>query len=148
MLTIRRLSIEDARIILGGAERASAVIGIPMCTAVVDESGTLLAFERLDGGKVTSVSIAMDKAFTAAAARRPTRWYQDNSVPGGATWGIQETNGGHFCVIPGGLPVVVDGEVVGGVGCSTGSADQDEEVARSAIDHFLASLNVARGEVG
>lgn len=138
MLTVNRLSIDDARIILQGAQQKSREIGVPMCTAVVDESGNLIAFERLDGGKVTSISIAMDKAFTASAARRPTRFYAENSQPGKPTWGIQGTNDGRFCIIPGGLPVVVDGTIVGGVGCSTGTADEDEEVAQAAIDYFLA----------
>ncbi len=138
MLTIKRLSVEDARTLLQGAERKSLKIGVPMCTAVVDESGNLIAFERLNGGKVSSISIAIDKAFTAAAARNPTRFYGDNSQPGKPTWGIQGTNSGRFCVVGGGLPVVVDGAVVGGVGCSTGTAAQDEEVAQAAIDYFLA----------
>jgi uncharacterized protein GlcG (DUF336 family) len=138
VLTINRLSIEDARLILRGAQQKAEEIGVPMCTAVVDESGNLIAFERLDGGKITSISIAVDKAFTAAAARNPTRFYGDNSQPGKPTWGIQGTNGGRFCVVPGGLPVVVNDTIVGGVGCSTGTGDEDEEVAQAAIDYFLS----------
>lgn len=144
MLMIKRLSIEDARIMLQGAQQKAEEIGVPMCTAVVDESGNLIAFERLDGGKITSISIAIDKAFTAAAARNPTRFYQDNSQPGKPTWGIQGTNDGRFCVVPGGMPVVVDDAVVGGVGCSTGTADEDEEVAKAAIDHFFSQTEMAR----
>lgn len=133
MLDVTRLSIEDARLLLEGAARKSAEIGVPMCTAICDESGMLLAFEREDGGKPTSVSIAIDKAFTAAGARRPTRFYGERAVPDGPTWGIQHTNDGRFCIIAGGVPVVVDGVVVGGVGCSSGTADQDEVVAEAAI---------------
>lgn len=115
-----------------------------MCTAVVDESGNLIAFERLDGAKVTSISIAIDKAFTAAAARNPTRFYMENAQPGKPTWGIQGTNGGRFCIVGGGLPVVVDGAVVGGVGCSTGTAAQDEEVAQAGIEYFFERAGIAR----
>ena len=143
MLTVNRLSIDDARTIVKGAQQKAEEIGVPMCTAVVDDSGNLIAFERLDGGKVTSISIAIDKAFTAAGARNPTRFYQENSQPGKPTWGIQGTNGGRFCIVPGGLPVVVDGTVVGGVGCSTGTADEDEEVAQAAIDSFFAQTSVS-----
>lgn len=136
MMQVARLSIDDARILLQGAARKSAEIGVPMCTAICDDTGMLLAFEREDGGKPTSVSIAVDKAFTAAGARRPTRFYGERAVPDGPTWGIQHTNDGRFCIIAGGLPVVVDGVVVGGIGCSSGTADEDEVVAQAAIDHW------------
>lgn len=137
-VSVTRLSIEDARILLAGAAIKSAEIGVPMCTAITDESGGLLAFEREDGGKPTSIDIAIDKAYTGAGARRPTRFYQQNTRPDGPTWGIHVTNQGRFCIIPGGLPVVIDGEVVGGIGCSSGTADEDEIVAQAAIDHFMA----------
>jgi len=69
VLDVKRLSIEEARILIQGSVVASRDINVPMCIAVVDESGYLIAFERMDGGKISSVSIAIDKAFTAAAAR-------------------------------------------------------------------------------
>lgn len=140
VLSVKRLSVEDARTLLAGAARASSDIGVPMCTAVCDDTGLLLAFEREDGGKPTSVQIAIDKAFTAAGARRPTRSYGDNSQPGGPTWGINGTNGGRFCVVPGGLPIVLDGAVIGGIGCSSGTGDEDEAVAQGAIDHLMQTL--------
>ncbi|MCQ8210354.1 heme-binding protein, partial [Cutibacterium acnes subsp. acnes] len=68
MMTIKRLDISDARLLIKGAADKARDIGVPMCIAVVDESGNLVAFERMDGGKTTSVIIAQDKAFTAAAA--------------------------------------------------------------------------------
>ena len=70
MLTIKRLSIEDAKILIDGARAKAIEIDIPMCIAVVDESGQLIAFERMNGGKVTSAIIAQDKAFTAARAKK------------------------------------------------------------------------------
>ena len=142
VMSVTRLSIEDARILLQGAAQKSAEIGVPMCTAVCDDTGMLLAFEREDGGKPTSVSIAIDKAFTSAGARRPTRFYGENTIPQGPTWGIHTTNGGRFCVIPGGLPVVIEGAVVGGVGCSSGTGDEDEVVAQAAIDHLLSETGL------
>ncbi|MPZ87462.1 MAG: heme-binding protein [Nitriliruptorales bacterium] len=119
----------------------SREIGVPMCTAITDDTGLLLAFEREDGGKPTSVSIAIDKAYTAAGARRPTRFYGERTTPDGPTWGIHTSNGGRFNVIPGGLPLVLDGAVIGGVGCSSGTGDEDEQVAQAAIDHLYAKLN-------
>jgi uncharacterized protein GlcG (DUF336 family) len=136
VLNVKRLSIDEARILIEGSIIASREINIPMCIAVVDESGYLIAFERMDGGKISSVSIAIDKAFTAAAARNGTHVYNQLCVPGQPTFGIHITNGGHFSVIGGGLPVKVSGEIVGGVGISAGTAVQDVAVAEQALKYF------------
>ena len=141
VLSVTRLSIDDARALLEGAAMKSAEIGVPMCTAVCDESGLLLAFEREDGGKPTSISIAIDKAFTAAGARRPTRFYHERTTPGGPTFGIHISNQGRFSVIPGGLPIQKDGVVIGGIGCSSGTGDEDELVAQGAIDYLLSKVD-------
>jgi hypothetical protein len=136
MLTIKRLSIDEAQILIEGSILKSNEIGVPMCIAVTDESGHLIRFDRMDGGKVSSISIAVDKAFTGAVARRGTHVYNQLCVPGQPTFGIHVTNGGHFSVIGGGLPVTVDGEIVGGVGISSGTAEQDQVVAEAAVAYF------------
>jgi uncharacterized protein GlcG (DUF336 family) len=136
MLTIHRLDLSDARILIEGAAAKAREIGVPMCIAVVDESGTLIAFERMDGGKVTSVTIAQDKAFTAAAARKATHDYNAANVPGNLAFGIHTEVGGRLSTVGGGLPVMVDGEVVGGIGLSSGTPQQDMDCAQAGIDHF------------
>ena len=139
MLTINRLSIDDAKLLIDGARTKATEIGIPMCIAIVDESGHLIAFERMDGGKITSAIIAQDKAFTAAGARKATHEYNAACVPGNLVFGIHTAIGGRLCVVGGGLPVFVDGTVVGGIGLSSGSPQQDMECAQAGIDHFLAN---------
>ena len=139
MLTIQRLSTTEADTLIDGARNASKAMGIPMCIAVTDESGHLIAFERMDGGKVSSISIAIDKAFTAAVARKGTHVYNQLCQPGQPTFGIHITNGGHFCVIGGGLPVTVNGVIIGGIGISSGTAIEDLQVAEAALAHFHAS---------
>jgi len=133
MQTIRRLGLDEAEILLAGARARSAQIGVPMCIAVADESGTLLAFVREDGAKVTSVSLAVDKAFTAAGARNHTTFYGKVSRPDGPAWGIAHSNGGRFSPIGGGVHVLEDGVVVGGVGVSGGTAHEDHDVAMAAL---------------
>ncbi len=139
MLMINRLSITDAGLLIEGARKRSVEIGVPMCIAVVDESGTLIAFERMDGGKVTSATIAQDKAFTAAAARKATHEYNEVCVPGSLAFGIHTAFGGRLCIVGGGLPVIVDGDVVGGIGLSSGTPQQDMDCGQAAIDHFQAN---------
>ena len=136
MLTIRRLDIGEAQILIEGAAAKARELGIPMCIAVTDESGHLIKFDRMNGGKVSSISIAIDKAATGAIARNGTHVYNQLCVPGIPTFGIHITNGGHFSIIGGGLPVFVDGEIVGGIGVSSGTAEQDRVCAEAAIQHF------------
>ncbi|MPS25264.1 heme-binding protein [Pigmentiphaga sp.] len=136
MLTSKRLSIEEAEVLMRGAADEAGRMGIPMCIAVADDSGQLIRFDRMDGGKISSISIAIDKAFTGAAARKGTHVYNQLCVPGEPTFGIHVTNGGHFCVIGGGLPVTVDGQVVGGIGISSGTAIEDQACAEAALSHF------------
>lgn len=82
MLTVKRISNDEAKLMIAAAEKKSAEIGIPMCIAVADESGNLIEFSRMDGGKVSSISIATDKAFTAAAAKNETSFYNEMCRPG------------------------------------------------------------------
>ena len=140
MLTINRLSLSDARVLLQGARKKSTEIGVPMCIAIVDESGTLLAFERMDGGRVTSTIIAQDKAFTAAGARKATHEYNEVCKPGNLAFGIHTAIGGRLCVVGGGLPVAVEGQVVGGIGISSGTPAQDMECAQAGIEYFLSTV--------
>ena len=136
MLVLKRIDIEDARALIAGAREKAIEIGVPMCIAITDESGQLVAFERMDGGKVTSTTIAIDKAFTAAGAKRATHEYGAVSQPGAPVYGINSSIGGRLVVVGGGLPITVDGEVVGGIGVSSGTPDQDRACAEAGIRHF------------
>jgi uncharacterized protein GlcG (DUF336 family) len=140
MLTVKRLDLADAGVLLAGARAKAAEIGVPMCIAITDEGGNLVAFERMDGGKVTSITIAIDKAFTAAGAKKATHEYGELSQPGKPAYGIAAAIGGRLIVVGGGLPVVVEGDVVGGIGVSSGTPMQDREVAEAGIAAFLAGL--------
>lgn len=136
MRTTTNLDFNDAGRLLEGARARAAAIGVPMCIAITDAAGNLVAFERMDGGKVTSITIAIDKAYTAAAAKKATHEYGAASQPGAPAFGINSAIGGRLMVVGGGLPVVASGEVVGGVGVSSGTPDQDRDVAQAAIDYF------------
>lgn len=140
MITVRRLDIEDARVLIAGARTRAEAIGVPMCIAITDEGGNLVAFERMDGGKVTSTIIAIDKSFTASGAKKATHDYGEVSQPGKPAYGIASAIGGRLMVVAGGLPVVVEDEVVGGIGVSSGTPAQDRDVAQAGIDAFLAQL--------
>ena len=140
MRTVPKLTLDDARIIMAAAEEKSREIGVDMDIAITDDSGSLLMFHRMDNARITSIDVAISKAFTAAGARRSTRAYGDVSQPGGPAFGIHVSNQGRFMVVAGGLPLFVDDQIAGGVGCSSGHPDQDEIVAQAGIDALLAHL--------
>ena len=141
MLDIKRLSLADAHALIDGAKRKAALLGVPMCVAVVDESGNLIAFDRMDGAKILSVGLSQDKAFTAAVSRRPTHEYNELCKPGSLVFGIHTSSGGRFSTVGGGFPVAVDGVIVGGIGLSGGAVEQDMDVARAAIQEFTKIMS-------
>lgn len=118
--------------------------------AIVDSTLHLLTFTRMPNAKLTSVQISIDKAFTAAGHRVPTSTYTNspaakNFMPGGPAFGIHNTNSGRFCIIGGGLPITIDGAVVGAIGVSTGTPTQDAEVAQAGVDAIEAFVKKSRG---
>ena len=144
MLSIKRISNEEAKLMIAAAEKKSEKIGIPMCIAVTDESGNLIEFSRMDGGKISSISIAIDKAFTAAAAKNATSFYNEMCRPGSPTFGIHTSNQGRFSIIGGGLPVKSGTAVVGGIGASSGTPAQDIEVSQAGVNALEAHWKRAK----
>jgi uncharacterized protein GlcG (DUF336 family) len=134
MKKVPRLEFADVKKILAAAEAEAINIGVDMDIAVVDDGGNLLGFYRMDRGKITSIQIAIDKAFTAAGTRRPTSDYKAVGAPNGSAFGIHVSNQGRFMIFGGGVPIIIDGECVGAVGCSSGTPEQDEQVARAGIN--------------
>ncbi len=127
---------EEARRVLAAAVQKAGEIGQPMNIAVMDAGMNLVAFERMDGAWVLSVDIALGKAFTSAGRGLPTRQIGEMAQPGQPLFGVNTTNNGRVVIFAGGLPLVRDDEVVGAIGVSGGSVDQDEEVAQAGVDAF------------
>ena len=140
MILAPRLTLNDARIVLEGAEAKARQIAVDMDIAVVDDGGHLIAFVRMDNARVTSIDVAINKAFTAACARKATHEYAAVAGPGGPAFGIHASNQGRFMIVGGGLPIFIKGVIAGGVGCSSGTPEQDREVAQAGIDKLLAAL--------
>jgi len=140
MRTTQKMTLDDAQVMMTAAELKARELGVDMDIAITDDNGSLLMFHRMDGGRITSIDVAISKAFTAAAARKSTRAYGEVGGPGGPAFGIHVSNQGRFMIVAGGLPVFVADEIVGGIGCSSGTPDQDEVVAQAGLDALLATL--------
>lgn len=138
---VETLTLAAAKACTSACEAKARAIGVPMNIAIVDSATHLISFTRMEGAKLTSISIAMDKAFTASGHRIGTHNYKEIVWPGGAAFGIWNSNGNRFCTIGGGLPIVGrNGEVLGAVGCSTGTPAQDQEVAQAGVDAVMKLL--------
>ena len=127
-----RLTLEGAQAVLSAAEVKAREIRCPMNIAVVDDGGRLLAFARMDAAKLSSIEIALLKARSAAARRAETKPVLNGQEPNVLlSLGLAVGNPAEHTPIRGGLPLLADGQVVGAIGVSAGSEDQDVEVARA-----------------
>ncbi len=133
VVTVRRLMLEDAKRMLEAARNHAKSLGGICSFAVVDAEGNLICFERMDGGRVGNIEIAFRKAWTAAAFRRDTSEYHERTQPGKPGFGLHFMNPDRACFIRGGVVIRVDGEAVGGMGCSGLPAEKDEECVKAGI---------------
>ena len=126
------IDIATAEKAVAAAAKKAAELNLKMCIAVTDESGDLKAFARMDGAPKLSIQIAQDKAFTAVSYSMPTHsWFEfiKNDPP--LLHGITHTP--RLVVFGGGFPLVLKGEMIGGIGLSGGHYSQDMECARAAL---------------
>ena len=130
------VTLEEAQDILSAAEEKARQMGQPMNIAVMDAGRNLVAFHRMDGAWVASTDIAIDKAFTSAGRGLTTRKIGEMAQPGQPLFGINTTNGGRIVIFAGGIPLMRDGNVVGAIGVSGGTVDEDHEVAEAGVAAF------------
>ena len=148
MKSASKLELAEARHMIDAAKRKAAEIGVLETVCIVDDGGYPLALERMDGARITGPQIAWNKAFTASGHKRSTHLFNSPpngpALPGNEAFGIQWSFDGRFAVFVGGFPIVVDGEVVGGVGLSGGNGEQDTACGVAALQ-ALADLLQPRG---
>jgi glc operon protein GlcG len=123
-----RLTHDGALHVLHAAMQRAAALAVPQCIAVVDDSGNLLAFLRMDGAKFLSIQTAQRKALTAADRRSAT-----GGLEAGHDLRLGLVTEGRLTNLKGGLPIIVSGQVLGAVGVSSGSGEEDLEVAKAGV---------------
>jgi uncharacterized protein GlcG (DUF336 family) len=136
MKTVGSVSLEDARRVIAAGEAKANEIGQPMNIAVADTGGNLVAHIRMDGAMLGSIDISINKAFTARAFNISTADLATNAAPGQQFYGIHVSNGGRVMIFAGGELLRRGDEVVGAVGVSSGSDEQDVAVATAAAAAF------------
>jgi len=129
-LTTKDISLEQAEAVVAAAKKKAGEISTKMDIAVVDAGGNLKAFARMDGAWRGSIDIAVKKARTARFFDMATGEIGKLSQPGGALYNIEHSNGG-LITFPGGVPLVEGGEVIGAVGVSGSTVEDDHAVAEA-----------------
>jgi uncharacterized protein GlcG (DUF336 family) len=132
------LSLADARRIIAAGEQKAQALKIPYNIAVVDAGGNLVAQVRMDGAWLGSIDIAIDKAWTSRAFDMSTDVLAGLTQSGEPGFGLNTTNGSRVVIFGGGVPIQQDGHVIGAVGASGGSVDDDIAVARAAAVGFAS----------
>lgn len=126
--TATKLTHEAAIALIRAATDHAAGMGVPQCISVVDEGCNILAFIRMDGARVLAFDSSRRKAETAAATGKPT-----GGMGPDLELKLAIATDGHMTNLKGGMPIIVDGACIGGVGVGSGTGDQDREVAEAAI---------------
>jgi uncharacterized protein GlcG (DUF336 family) len=130
------VTLEQARKALVAAAAEARKNQWPVAIAVVDTAGQLVSYERMDNTQTASVLVSQDKAVSAAMYRRPTKVFQDLVAGGGL--GVRSLNLRGASTVEGGLPLVIDGKIIGGIGVSGVNSDQDSVVAKAGVDALAA----------
>src|SRR6266849_5250250 len=134
------LNLEHARSIIRRAEEKANSLGCPLNIAVVDAGGNLIAHARMDGARIGAIDIAINKAWSARAFDMETSELGRYSQPGGPFFGIHASNGGRVMILAGGVPLRHANQVIGALGVSGGSDEQDSACARAGIEALAALI--------
>jgi uncharacterized protein GlcG (DUF336 family) len=127
------VTLSAAQEVVEAARKKAEEIDVPMNIAVVDAGNNLTAFVRMDGAWLGSIDIAQNKAYTARAFDMSTKDLAPLCQPNQPLFGINASNQGRLIIFAGGIPLESGGDVIGAVGVSGGSVEQDHEVAEAGV---------------
>ena len=131
LVSRRHLSLALALLLLARVREEAGARDLSLAAAVVDDAGNVLAGQRMDGAALGAMQLAVGKAFTAASWATPSGEFSQSTQPGGDDWGWNTTDA-RIVVYAGGIPLLVNGELVGAIGASGGTAAEDEECVVAA----------------
>jgi uncharacterized protein GlcG (DUF336 family) len=148
-----KLTLEVATRLLAFAEQKARQMGLSSDIAIVDQGANLIAFHRMDNARIAGIDISQNKAWTSVAMQMPTANLAQSALPGGPSFGINTTNHGRLVILGGGIPLVSEGKIVGGIGVSGGTSAQDIEVANAAVQAFesmrgIGDATIATARIG
>ena len=133
---IATITLAAAKKMAQAVEAKALEISVPVVFSVVDRGGNTLLMQRMDDAFVTSCDISLNKAYTACCLRQGTHEITDAVQPGASLYGLQLTNQQRIVIFGGGLPVILNGQLIGAVGVRGGTVEQDRLLAETALNCF------------
>lgn len=130
------VNLDLALELITAAKKKANEIGVPMVIAIVDAGGNLVALQRMDQALLVSIDVAINKAYTAVALKLPTHELARVAQPGQPLFGIHNADGGRIVIFGGGLPLKRNNEIIGGIGVSGGSVEEDILCAMAGIERL------------
>ena len=130
------VSLAMAKAMAAEAEKKAIEISVPVVISIVDGGAHTLLLQRMDDALVTSCDISLNKAWTACCMKQPTHALTEVVQPGQSLYGLALTNQQRIVIFGGGLPIMEKGEIIGAIGVSGGTVEQDMEIASAALDYF------------
>lgn len=137
---LSKMTLAAAKELISAVEKKAAEMGVKAVVAVSDAGGNTIAVECMDDAFIASFDIAVNKAFTVVSLKMPTKKLAELAAPGGSLYGIQFTNNGRIVIFGGGEPLMKEGKVMGGLGVSGGTAEQDTLLGEYGRDYFVNNL--------
>ena len=134
------MNLDIALKLITAVRKKAKKIGVPMVVAVVDAGGNLIAQQRMDNALLVSVDISLNKAYTAVAVKIPTHKLAPASQPDQPLFGIHNADGGRIVIFGGGFPLKQQDEIIGGIGVSGGSVEDDILCAMAGVERLEAFL--------
>jgi len=131
-----KITLDVAKKLVEKVEKKAMETGVKVVIAVADDGGNLVLLHRMDDALIASIDIAINKAYTSVALKMSTRKAGELSRPGSPLYGLHSTNGNRIVIFGGGVPLLQDGKVIGGLGVSGGTAEQDAELAEYGLEIF------------
>lgn len=132
-LSLNKLNLDMAKILIDKCERKSKEINVPVTIAIVDNSGNFIAQHRMDDSLLVSIPISINKAYTAVAMKMSTLDLSKLVVPGESLYGLSSMDRTRICTIGGGIPIFYNGKLIGGIGVSGGTVEEDIIIAEYAL---------------
>jgi uncharacterized protein GlcG (DUF336 family) len=130
--------------LISAAKKKAKEIDVPMVIAVVDAGGNLIAQQRMDDALLVSIDISLNKAYTAVAVRMPTHELAEVSQSGQPLFGIHNADKGRIVIFGGGFPLKENDKIIGGIGVSGGSVEDDIICAKAALERLKALKGMDR----
>ncbi|MBQ1962171.1 MAG: heme-binding protein [Clostridia bacterium] len=135
------ITLEKANLLIAAVRERAAQMGVKAVVAIADKHANPVSVQCMDDSYIASYDIAVNKAFTVTSLKMPTTALKTLATPGGSLYGIQFTNSGRIVIFGGGVPLYdKNGNIVGGLGVSGGSEEQDTALAEYGAEWYKANL--------